>query len=81
MSTSGETTIYRGWTIEKFEGTHVGYALPGSRSIMARVGAHNHRKIKGYTVHYPPEEGHAGGKFVSTMKEAKKYIDDYLGTP
>jgi hypothetical protein len=49
---------YRGWLIEPYEGTHIGYKLPDSRSISAQIGAHTHR---------------------NTMREAKEYIDNYLG--
>lgn len=72
---------YRGWLIEPYEGTHVGYKLPGSGSLSAQIGMHTHRKIKGYLVYYPAGEGHLNGKHVDTLREAKEYIDNYLGSP
>ena len=73
-----ETIRYRGWIIEPYEGTHVGYRLPGSRSISQRIGSHTHRKIRGYLVSYPEED--RPPKYVETIRDAKTYIDNYMGT-
>ncbi len=72
------TRQYRGWIIEPYEGTHVGYMLPGSRSISQKIGSHTHRKIRGYLVSWPEED--RPPKFVDTIREAKIYIDNYMGT-
>lgn len=73
---------YRGWTIEPFEGTHIGYKLPNSRNIRPQIGRYTHRKIKGYQITAPPDEtGYAATKHVDTLKEAHAYIDSYEGGP
>jgi hypothetical protein len=73
--------IYRGWIIRKSEGTHIGYTLPNSRNISQRIGTRTHRKWQGYEIQYPESEGTGGRvKLVDTLKEAKEYIDSYLGS-
>jgi len=67
---------YRGWRIVPYEGTHVGYKLPGSRNLSAQIGIGTHRKIRGYEIYYPDR---GGSKVVPTMKAARAYIDDYEG--
>jgi hypothetical protein len=66
-----EEITYRGWTIEPYEGTQVGYTTHGRGYTSFGKG----RKVHGYVINYP--EG--GSKFVNTLKEAKKCIDEYLG--
>jgi len=68
--------LYRGWTIEPDEGTHIGYKLPGSRRLSQQIGSGTHRKWKGYVLTYPPD---GATKLVDTLKEAKEYIDSYMG--
>ncbi len=72
-------TEYRGWTIEPYEGTAIGYKLPNSRSTMKQIGSGTHRKEKGYLVKHPTE--YPQGKFVSTIAKGKAYIDSYEGGP
>lgn len=74
---------YRGWKIEPYEGTQVGYRPSTFRDRNFRdpkgspdkIQVHHSRKASGYLVHYPD----GGTKFCETLKKAKEYIDNYLG--
>lgn len=68
---------YRGANIESYEGNQVGYDLPNSIGTRAKVGISNSRKFKGYEITGLP--GQVGSKLVDTLKQAKQYIDNYLG--
>ena len=63
-----DSTNYRGWTVEKYEGVQVGYRTA--------TGFGKGRKTGGYLL-TKSEDG--AKKFVSNLKEAKEYIDDYEG--
>lgn len=67
-----DEVIHRGWRIEKWAG-HVG----GYMTETGKFG--KGRKSSGWLIHYPETEGHAAGKIVDTLKEAKQYIDVYEG--
>ncbi|KKW45856.1 MAG: hypothetical protein UY96_C0013G0013 [Parcubacteria group bacterium GW2011_GWB1_56_8] len=70
---------YRGWRIEPTEGIQTGHRLPNSLSIRKQIGSGTHRKYKGYVVSHPEE--YPGGKVVDTIREARQYVDRYLGAP
>lgn len=59
---------YRGMTITKSEGTQVGYQTTKGRG--------KGRKSSGYEI---ADEDGKTIKFVSTLKEAKAYVDQYVG--
>ena len=68
---------YRGWEIEKVtDAVNVGYR-PDTVSYAGTARAkiiHHTRKVSGYYVHYPD----GGARWCDTLKEAKRYIDNYL---
>lgn len=68
-----KTVQYRGWTIEQFSGMQVGYQTYG-RS-MPKFG--KGRKTSGWIAKHP--EHMPNGKVVGTLKQAKEYIDEYMG--
>lgn len=69
------TQEYRGWKIESYEGTNVGYNIqtPG-RGTGSRAG--KGRQVNGFTT-TSPYDGYE--KIHDTLRAAKKYIDDYEG--
>lgn len=75
MTANAKEVLYRGWRItHEPEATQLGYRIRGARGI-SRPG--KGRKISVWEVHYPDEPG--GTKTVSSLKAAKRYIDEYLG--
>lgn len=67
----GDVTEYRGWSIARIEGRQVGYSTDTGKRGKGR-------QSNGYTLSHP-EHYPSGGKFVSTVKEAKEYIDTFMG--
>ena len=65
--------FYRGWTIERFEGTQLGHKT--NSGLRGQLGIGTHRKVKGWELRGPD----GGAKCVDTLKEAKAYIDAYEG--
>ena len=65
-------TEYRGWKIAPCEAVQLGYRI--GEGMKSRPG--KGRKLKGYTLTYAPD---AREKFVDTLKEAREYIDNYMG--
>jgi hypothetical protein len=64
---------YRGYTIERVEAVQVGHKT--ERSASARAGIGTSRKVRGY--HVRMELGYR--KWAGTLREARAYIDSYLG--
>jgi hypothetical protein len=61
--------VYRGWKIEKTVATQLGYMIREGKDFGRG------RKVAGYWIHYPD----GGAKLVKTLKQAREYIDEYLG--
>jgi hypothetical protein len=61
---------YRGWKIDRFEGTQLGYRTENGKRGKGRT-------VRGYAVIGADLET---PKIVATIKEAKSYVDSYLGT-
>ena len=66
---------YRGWRIEPETTTQVGHKLPDRRNVMQQDGLRTRRKVKGYLLHGPD----GATKFVDTLADAHRYIDQYEG--
>ena len=74
-----EEMIYKGFRIEPYSATNVGYSSPSvgrdprtNRSIIKQKT----RKDEGYLIYYPDSDA---SKFFKTLRAAKQYIDDYMG--
>jgi hypothetical protein len=67
------SVTYRGWTIEPYDGTQVGYSVPRQDGIGTRPG--RGRNVTGYLLSGPD----GAKKIVDTKKAAKEYIDAYEG--
>jgi len=75
--------IYKGFRVEKFEGqtaTSTSYGREKGRFDAGKGQSYSDsrtrfKKVAGYYVEYPD----GGSKFCSSLKEAKRYIDAYLG--
>ena len=65
---------YRGFRIEPFEGTNVGYA-PEVYNRSEHTFRSRTRKVSGYEIFYPDTDG---SKILPSLKAAKEYIDRYL---
>jgi len=74
------TYQYRGWTIRKEIVTQLGYLTEGRGSGVDKDNSKRlvgkGRKITQFEITYP--EG--GTKMVSSLKAAKEYINNYLGS-
>ena len=66
--------VYKGFTIERTEGTHIGYRLEGARSIGKQLGFDTHRKGVFWYVS-DPDGRHV--KVTDTLRDAKRYVDEY----
>lgn len=64
---------YKGWEIENFSGTQVGDYLTGKWGQKIKGKG---RKVSGVIAKSPPECG-SQEKFFGSLKQAKKYIDNY----
>lgn len=64
--------VYRGFRIERFEGESVRMVHNKTRHTFRSV----HRKERGYEAFYPDSDG---SKVFSTVREARQYIDRYMG--
>jgi phage pi2 protein 07 len=64
--------VYQGFRIERFEGASVRTVHNKIRHTLRSVC----KKEKGYQVFYPDSDG---SKVFSTLREAKQYIDSYMG--
>ena len=66
---------YRGWRIvHEHEVVQLGYVTATNKRGKGR-------KLSQWLIEYPESEGLGGGKYVNTLKDAKAYIDEYLGGP
>lgn len=65
---------YKGFTIERVEGTHVGYRIESARTLSKRLGFNTHRK--GVFWHIADHEGRHV-KVTDTLRDAKRYVDEY----
>ena len=65
---------YRGFKIESFDGVHIGYASDRHNKVKHTLTPRR-RKVEGYLLCYPDSNSK---KFVSTLREAREYIDRYL---
>jgi hypothetical protein len=63
---------YRGWKIEPYVGTQLGYHVGEGAKSKPGKG----RKVKGYLLTYAPDKC---TKIVDTLKEAHAYINGYMG--
>lgn len=63
---------YRGWEIKPYEGVQLGYHT--GEGAKSRPG--KGRKVRGYVCAYAPD---ACEKIVDTLKQAREYIDQYMG--
>lgn len=65
---------YRGFRIERQEGTQIGHKRENSRSIGDRLGFNTHRKVTVWLVY------DAEGRYLSTrdtLRDAKRYAEEY----
>ena len=64
---------YKGFEIEKIDGLQVGYQTGNGSRYTPGKG----RKFKGYYLYSPEDNFERPFKTVSTLAEAKEYIDNY----
>jgi hypothetical protein len=64
--------FYRGFRIEKFEGASARTVHNKTRHTLRSVC----KKERGYEAFYPDSDG---SKVFSTLREARQYIDHYMG--